>query len=278
MSLPQTDADGPLSPAGSLAWQRALDLVLASVLFVLTLPLMLLVALLVRLTSRGPAVYTQLRVGSGGVPFWIYKFRSMAHDCEKGTGAKWSTPGDMRVTWLGKVLRASHIDELPQLVNVLLGQMSLVGPRPERPEFVPTLGAAIPGYADRLLVRPGVTGLAQVQLPPDTDLDSVRRKLARDRWYIANRSLWLDVRLIMVTALKVVFVPMPLACRLFGIPALPPELVPPVVAPQAPAQAPAAPAFPWDPDPAAAAERHSGEMEALGDAAPETLLESGVGR
>jgi lipopolysaccharide/colanic/teichoic acid biosynthesis glycosyltransferase len=141
----------------------------------------------------------------------------MRTDAEKD-GAQWARPGDSRVTRVGRFLRVSHLDELPQLVNVLLGHMSLVGPRPERPEFVPPLAAAIPGYADRLLVRPGVTGLAQLYLPADTDLDSVRRKLVYDRWYIDNRSLWLDVRVIGCTALKVLLLPMATCCRLFRLP------------------------------------------------------------
>lgn len=198
--------------------KRALDLALASVLFVLTLPLMLVVAVLVRLTSPGPALYVQTRVGKGGKPFPIYKFRSMRHDCEKVGGPQWARPGDTRVTWLGRFLRASHLDELPQLLNVILGHMSLVGPRPERPEFVPGLAEVIPGYTARLLVRPGVTGLAQLRLPADTDLDSVRRKIVYDRWYVKNRSLWLDLRLISCTALKVFLLPMGHCCRLFRIP------------------------------------------------------------
>jgi lipopolysaccharide/colanic/teichoic acid biosynthesis glycosyltransferase len=196
----------------------SLDLLSAAVLFVLTFPVMFLVAALVRLTSRGPAFYSQTRVGLDGKPFRIYKFRTMRHNCEKDTGAQWSRPGDSRITWLGRILRVTHLDELPQLFNVLLGHMSLVGPRPERPEFVPQLAAAIPGYADRLRVRPGVTGLAQVYLPADTDLASVQRKLAYDRWYIENRTLWLDIRLIACTALKVFCLPMGVCCRLFRIP------------------------------------------------------------
>jgi len=208
----------PLKVAAGGKVTRLLDLVLASVLFVLTFPLMLLVAMLVRLTSRGPALYVQTRVGHGGKPFSIYKFRTMRQNVELVSGAQWSRPGDSRVTWLGRFLRVSHFDELPQLVNVLLGHMSLVGPRPERPEFVPQLAAAIPGYADRLLVRPGVTGLAQVQLPADTDLDSVRRKLLYDRWHIENRTLWLDVRLIVCTGLKVFCLPMSFCRRILWIP------------------------------------------------------------
>ncbi|MGL4551811.1 MAG: sugar transferase, partial [Gemmataceae bacterium] len=115
--------------SGSVLAQRALDVIVAAVLFVLTLPLMLVVAAVVRLTSRGPALYTQTRIGRGGRPFLIFKFRSMTDNCEKQSGPQWSKPGDARITAVGRVLRASHIDELPQLWNVLRGEMSLVGPR-----------------------------------------------------------------------------------------------------------------------------------------------------
>jgi lipopolysaccharide/colanic/teichoic acid biosynthesis glycosyltransferase len=173
---------------------------------------------LVRLTSHGPAFYSQMRLGRGGRPFRIYKLRTMVHDCEKEGGARWSTPGDPRVTRLGAFLRRSHLDELPQLWNVLKGDMSLVGPRPERPEFVPRLEQAIPGYRLRLAVRPGVTGLAQVQLPPDTDLDSVRRKLTYDLHYIRHRGFWLDVRLILWTALQLCGVPCGWLGRILPLP------------------------------------------------------------
>ena len=130
-----------------------------------------------------------------GRPFTLFKIRTMAHDCEKASGARWSTPGDPRITRVGAFLRKTHLDELPQLWNVLRGDMSLVGPRPERPEFTPLLEQVVPHYRDRLAVRPGVTGLAQVQLPADTDLDSVRRKLAYDLYYIRHLNGWLDLRL-----------------------------------------------------------------------------------
>jgi lipopolysaccharide/colanic/teichoic acid biosynthesis glycosyltransferase len=185
----------------------ALDWTLSLILFVLTAPLILLAALAVKLTSRGPVFYCQTRLGRGGQPYTIYKIRTMIHNCESISGACWSTVGDPRITVVGRLLRRTHVDELPQLWNVLRGDMSLVGPRPERPEFVPKLAQAIPGYRERLLVRPGVTGLAQVQLPPDTDLDSVRRKLAFDLHYIQHASLALDLRLIAATA-----------CGMFAIP------------------------------------------------------------
>jgi lipopolysaccharide/colanic/teichoic acid biosynthesis glycosyltransferase len=194
------------------------DLVLAALLAVPALPLVLLSALLVKLTSRGPAFYTQARVGLEGRLFTIYKLRTMVHNCESLTGARWSVPGDPRVTPVGRLLRASHLDELPQLLNVLRGEMSLIGPRPERPEFVPDLERALPAYWQRLQVRPGVTGLAQVQLPPDTDLGSVRRKLAHDLFYIRHLSPWLDLRLLVCTAFHALGIPNSLLRRLLGIP------------------------------------------------------------
>jgi lipopolysaccharide/colanic/teichoic acid biosynthesis glycosyltransferase len=191
---------------------------LAGVLIVLAAPVLLLTALGVKLTSRGPVLYSQTRVGKNGKLFTLYKIRSMRHDCEKDSGARWSTPGDSRITQIGAFLRKTHLDELPQLWNVLRGDMSLVGPRPERPEFTPALERAIPHYRDRLAVRPGVTGLAQVQLPPDTDLGSVRRKLAYDLYYIRYRGLWLDLRLIACTAVHMAGMPYRALCLLFAMP------------------------------------------------------------
>jgi lipopolysaccharide/colanic/teichoic acid biosynthesis glycosyltransferase len=197
-----------LPQASPYFWlKRVVDGFAALVLLVVTAPLVLLAMLLVKLTSRGPALYSQTRLGRHGQPFTIYKIRTMVHECESLTGARWSTPGDARITALGRWLRKTHLDELPQLWNVLRGDMSLVGPRPERPEFVPRLEQALPHYRDRLRVRPGVTGLAQVQLPPDTDLNSVRSKLAYDLLYVQNLSFWLDVRICWATAFKMVGIP-----------------------------------------------------------------------
>src|SRR5262249_12591904 len=139
--------------------------------------------------------------------------------CEKLSGPQWSQRGDPRITPLGRILRQTHIDEFPQLWNVLRGDMSLVGPRPERPEFVPQLIEAIPHYGERLQVRPGVTGLAQVQLPPDTDLESVRRKVSCDLYYIQHLNLWLDLRILLCTACKMVAIPFRITRRLLGVPA-----------------------------------------------------------
>jgi lipopolysaccharide/colanic/teichoic acid biosynthesis glycosyltransferase len=172
----------------------------------------------VKLTSRGPIFYSQMRVGKNGRPFRLHKIRTMLDDCERTSGPRWATVNDPRVTSIGRFLRSTHLDELPQLWNVIRGQMSLVGPRPERPEFVPSLEKAIPHYCARLLVLPGVTGLAQVHLPADTDLASVRRKLAYDLYYIRQRGLWLDFRLVVCTAVRMVGVPFWPLCRFFRLP------------------------------------------------------------
>jgi lipopolysaccharide/colanic/teichoic acid biosynthesis glycosyltransferase len=177
------------------------------VLFVLTAPLVALAAIAVKLTSRGPVFYCQTRTGLGGRPYTIYKVRTMAHNCESQTGVRWASSGDPRITWVGRWLRRTHIDELPQLLNILRGEMSLVGPRPERPEFVVRLEQVFPEYHRRLAVRPGLSGLAQIQLPPDSDLESVRRKLVYDLYYVDRRTLWLDIRIILSTICKVLSIP-----------------------------------------------------------------------
>ncbi len=198
--------------------KRVFDLVLACCLLVLTAPVMVAAMLLVRLTSRGPMIYTQIRLGRNGRQYTIFKIRSMYENCERDSGVQWSRPGDSRVTWIGRILRATHIDELPQLCNILRGEMSLVGPRPERPEIVAALAPAIVCYGDRVRIEPGVTGLAQVQLAPDVDFESVRRKLAYDLYYIEHASLWLDIRIIIATALAIVQLPPTLINKALQIP------------------------------------------------------------
>ncbi|MCL4201654.1 MAG: sugar transferase [Pirellulaceae bacterium] len=184
-----------------LRMRRSFDQVVALLLLIVCSPLLLALILLVRLTSKGRAIYTQERVGLHGRVFTVYKFRSMQIDAEKGTGAVWSQPGDPRVTPVGRLLRWSHLDELPQLVNILRGEMALIGPRPERPELVEVLERKIPEYRTRLQVLPGVTGLAQVSLPPDSDLDSVRRKTVMDIRYIQDASLALDIHILFCTVM-----------------------------------------------------------------------------
>jgi lipopolysaccharide/colanic/teichoic acid biosynthesis glycosyltransferase len=209
----------PLTPTtGYPLFKVALEYVIALVLFIPSIPVIIIVALLVKLTSRGPIFYSQIRLGRNGRPFWLHKIRSMTHNCEKTSGPCWAKPGDPRITPIGYFLRRCHFDELPQLWNVLRGEMTLVGPRPERPEFVPSLEKALPHYRDRLQVLPGVTGLAQVQQSADTDLASVRRKLAYDLYYIRHMNLWLDLRLILCTAVRMVGLPFHLLGWLFWLP------------------------------------------------------------
>jgi lipopolysaccharide/colanic/teichoic acid biosynthesis glycosyltransferase len=201
---------------GCPAWKRAVDVALALALLVGTAPVLLVALVLTRLTSRGPALYAQVRQGFDGRLFTLYKVRTMTHDCERRTGPCWSLPGDPRVTPLGRWLRRTKIDELPQLWNVLAGEMSLIGPRPERPEIAANLERHVLGYRERLRVLPGLSGLAQVQLPPDTDLASVRLKLAYDLHYVRTVSFWLDLRIGWATACKMVGVPFRLLKKIFG--------------------------------------------------------------
>jgi len=197
--------------------KRTMDLAITVVLLIATAPLLLLTVVLVKLTSKGPVIYSQARTGRGRRRFTIYKIRTMYHDCERHTGPRWSTANDPRVTPLGRFLRKSHLDELPQLWNILKGEMSLIGPRPERPEIIVGLEKALPRYGERLAVRPGVTGLAQVNLPPDTDRESVRRKLVLDLLYIETRGPWLDLRIAISTGLFMAGIPFASTTRLLGI-------------------------------------------------------------
>jgi lipopolysaccharide/colanic/teichoic acid biosynthesis glycosyltransferase len=184
-----------------------LDFVMALVILVLTAPIICAFMLLMRLTSPGPMIFAQRRLGLGGKVFTIYKIRTMYDDSECLCGPVWCRASDPRVTPVGRFLRWCHLDELPQLVNVLMGEMSLVGPRPERPEFLDQLEREIPNYRRRMCVRPGVTGLAQVQQAADTDLSSVRRKLAYDLLYVRELSPWLDFRVLIGTVLKCLGIP-----------------------------------------------------------------------
>jgi lipopolysaccharide/colanic/teichoic acid biosynthesis glycosyltransferase len=189
-----------MTPCRYFYVKNVVDPILAFLLLVPALPVMALLMLLVRLTSPGPGIYRQRRVGKRGRLFTMYKIRTMRCDAEAKSGPVWTTVKDPRMTRLGEFLRRFHLDELPQLFNVLRGHMYLIGPRPERPEFVRILTGEIPGYMDRLAVRPGVTGLAQMNLPPDSDLCSVCRKLTLDVHYIRNAGFFLDARALLATA------------------------------------------------------------------------------
>ena len=191
---------GELGPRrASLFYQTASNLILAAMGVVVATPIMLLTALAVRLTSAGPVLYRQVRVGLAGRPFTLYKFRSMRADAEAETGAVWASKDDPRVTPLGRTMRKLRIDEIPQLFNVLKAEMSIVGPRPERPEMVQSLAQQIPYYRHRHCVRPGITGWAQVNYKYGDTLDDVIRKLEYDLYYIKNMSLSLDSYIIFVT-------------------------------------------------------------------------------
>lgn len=194
-----------LNTRGSLRRvKRALDLIATLGLLICTMPVMALAALCVRLESPGPVIYSQRRVGLFGQDFTVYKFRSMRTDAEKN-GAVWAVKSDPRVTRVGRILRKTRIDELPQLWNVLKGEMSLIGPRPERPEFVRELEQEIPFYSLRHAVKPGVTGWAQVCYPYGSSVDDARRKLEYDLYYAKNMSVLLDIRIILKTIGVILF-------------------------------------------------------------------------
>lgn len=176
----------------SMKLKRIADLMLAAVLLVVLSPLMVLVAVAIKLDSPGPIFYSQMRSGLQGKPFRVYKYRSMYQDAEK-RGAQWADKHDPRITRVGRWLRLLRIDELPQIWNVLWGEMSLIGPRPERPEFDVKLKEAIPYYEVRYLVKPGITGWAQVMYPYGASIEDAYEKLAYDLYYIKNYSIWLDM-------------------------------------------------------------------------------------
>lgn len=184
--------------------KRVIDVSAGVVGLVIATPILLLLALIVRLTSRGAVLYTQRRVGLHGELFTVYKIRSMRPDAEAATGAVWAQAGDTRVTGVGGFMRRSRLDELPQLWNVLRGDMSLVGPRPERPEFVSDLAAQIPFYGQRHVVKPGLTGWAQVRYTYGATVEDAMEKLQYDLFYIKNLSISLDLFIIFETMKTVV--------------------------------------------------------------------------
>lgn len=179
--------------------KRTIDITVSFLVLALGLPVWLLVSLAILLESRGPIFYTQDRVGKDGKHFRIIKFRSMFHEAEKESGPVWANRQDPRVTGVGKWIRKLRIDEVPQLLNVLDGDMSLIGPRPERPFFVEQLSKEIPLYRRRLKVRPGITGWAQVKHKYDENIDDVRKKVEYDLYYIENMSIRMDLKIILNT-------------------------------------------------------------------------------
>jgi len=170
-----------------------------------SLPLMALIGLLTKLDSAGPVFFRQERVGENGRIFTLFKFRTMVADAEKDTGPVWAQNADPRVTRLGRVLRRTGMDEIPQLFNVLQGDMSFVGPRPERPHFVAELQEKIPYYSQRLAVKPGITGWAQVRYGYGATIEDAVEKLQYDLYYIKNMSIFLDLLIVLSTIHKVLF-------------------------------------------------------------------------
>jgi lipopolysaccharide/colanic/teichoic acid biosynthesis glycosyltransferase len=193
--------------------------ILAGFLLIGCCPIMLLAMLLVCMTSPGPALFRQKRLGKNGKLFDVFKIRTMYHDAEKLCGPVLCQPGDSRITPIGGLLRFLHLDELPQLVNVVRGEMCLVGPRPERPEIVNhhRLQEFVPGFADRTMVLPGVTGLAQINLPADQTAECVIPKVKLDLEYIGTANVSLDLRILLCTAMRMVGIRHGRAVRLLGL-------------------------------------------------------------
>ncbi len=182
----------------------AFDVTVSILLLLAALPVMAICAVIIKLSDpHGPVLFTQTRVGLGGKRFLMYKLRTMYTDAEKDTGAVWAADDDPRVIPLCRFMRLSHLDELPQLYNILRGDMSLVGPRPERPEIIRELMMHIPNYLDRLEVKPGLTGLAQIENGYDSDIDSARRKVAWDLEYVRTRGWATDMKILGRTILMI---------------------------------------------------------------------------
>jgi len=217
-NLYDPETDGVPVPT-YIHWKRLWELPLAILLAIAIVPAIGVLVLLVRCTSPGAGIYRQTRVGRHGRTFTIYKIRSMVQNAEAG-GAQWAQgKHDQRATAIGSLLRRLHLDELPQIFNILKGDMSFCGPRPERPEIIEKerLIDRVPGYSNRLTVRPGVTGLAQINLPADDSIDSVRMKQCLDMEYIEHCRPSMDFGIIACTALKAVGIQRPSVTKLFGV-------------------------------------------------------------
>jgi exopolysaccharide biosynthesis polyprenyl glycosylphosphotransferase len=193
-----------LSNAGPKLAKRLFDIIFSAIGLVTLVPLFIVVALLIKIDSKGPILYKQSRVGLFNQEFRVIKFRSMTVDAESD-GAKWAKRNDIRVTKVGRFIRKTRIDELPQLVNVLSGKMSLIGPRPEREIFIQELEKEIPYYRFRHSVRPGITGLAQVKYPYGWSLEDAQWKHRYDLHYIKHQNAWMDVKIILMTIKTILF-------------------------------------------------------------------------
>ena len=203
--FPLIDIHPVLMPEWEMSLKRVLDIIISMFLLILASPVIIIATIAIKLNSKGPAFYLQERCGINGRLFRIIKFRSMYVDAEKHTGPVWSVKDDPRVTPVGKIIRKIRIDELPQMINVLKGEMSLIGPRPERPFFVEKLAEEIPYYKRRLRVKPGITGWAQVKHKYDESVEDVKMKLKYDLFYIENMSIRMDLKILLRTVFVVIF-------------------------------------------------------------------------
>ena len=201
--VPLIEVNFQESSWSSSGMKRLFDLIFSFLLLIVLSPFFVFVGILIKITSKGPIIYSQERLGYMGKPYWIYKFRSMIVNAEEKSGPVWASDDDPRVTPFGRILRKFRIDELPQLINVFLGQMSLIGPRPERPYFTEKLKEKFPLYERRFRVRPGITGWSQIKHPSDLEEDDVRQKLRYDFYYIENLSLNLDLKILISTIVVV---------------------------------------------------------------------------
>ena len=183
--------------------KRSLDILLSLIAMMLLLPIFLILCVLVYFSSPGSILYRQIRVGERGIHYQIYKFRSMYENSEEHTGPIWASLDDKRITPIGKIMRRFHIDEIPQFFNVLIGDMSIVGPRPERPEIIENIMKEIPNYLSRTKIKPGITGWAQLNGTYDNNIDDVSIKLQNDCYYIENFSLSFDIKILFLTLIRV---------------------------------------------------------------------------
>ena len=203
--IPLIDIMPELMPEWEKKLKRLMDILISLLLLIISSPILIIAAAAIKIDSEGPVLFKQERLGQNGKPFKVLKFRSMIKDAEKYTGPVWSQKDDPRVTRMGKFVRKARIDEIPQMINVLKGEMSLVGPRPEREFFVEKLSKEIPYYKRRLKVRPGVTGWAQIKHKYDETIEDVKIKLRYDLFYIENMSIRMDLKILLRTVYVVLF-------------------------------------------------------------------------
>jgi len=183
--------------------KQILDVIISLFSLILLMPISVVLCLLIKSTSPGSIFYKQIRVGRNGIHYQMYKFRSMYENSEHMTGPVWATKEDKRITSVGRIMRKFHLDEIPQFINVLSGHMSIIGPRPERPEIIKSLIKDIPSYLNRTKIKPGMTGWAQIRGSYDNNLEDVNIKLKNDFYYMEHSSFLFDIKILLLTLLKV---------------------------------------------------------------------------